>query len=368
MIWLMKIMLINSTQKIRAGIQSLSNILPENGHNVYIVTPDESRGSLDEKDDVEYFYYEANYIPGIRYTLPRFSFLNVLNKNICNMDIIHIYSYFYPACLISSFIADRTDTACVITIDSLPGIGWTYGNKFIDSIGKIYTHTFGRYTFKLADRIVLLGDYLKEDLYNFTEHDKIKVIPNGIDVSWYNSINLIDDKDNIQILYMGRLDPVKGLPLLFEALSILNNSGNGNYTLSLVGDGTMRDEYKNMCEKIGIDSTVDFLGYTDNPKKYYSDHDIVVLPSISEGQSTVLMEAQACGIPVVSTDTGGSREIVEVGKVISKRDPQMLANAILKVVEEYSPDQHKQARENIVKNYSYDSMYSEYIELYNSII
>jgi len=115
----------------------------------------------------------------------------------------------------------------------------------------------------------------------------------------------------LRILFVGRLIPFKGLPFLMEAISTL--SMNFPIELRIVGDGSMRAAWEEEAQKRGISNRTSFLGnlsLADVSHQMAWSH-VFVLPSVRESGGAVLLEAMACGRPVVAFDFGGPSEIVD---------------------------------------------------------
>lgn len=106
----------------------------------------------------------------------------------------------------------------------------------------------------------------------------------------------------------------------------------------ILGDGDKRNELKSLCSALNVDEDVQFPGFVDNPFAYMAAADVFVLSSIWEGLPNVLIEALACGTPVVSTDCpSGPREILQDGKygsIVPVGDDKALTEAIEKVLDE----------------------------------
>ncbi len=110
---------------------------------------------------------------------------------------------------------------------------------------------------------------------------------------------------------IGRLVPVKGMDLLIQAMpSILERFPHA--TLTLVGDGPLRNQLTCMAQHLSITHAIRFLGYSSNPFPFIRHASVVVIPSRSEAFSNVALEALSLGTPVVATDCpGGMREIAQ---------------------------------------------------------
>lgn len=117
-----------------------------------------------------------------------------------------------------------------------------------------------------------------------------------------------------RLLYTGRLAAVKGLPILLESLVSLKITYS-NLLLTVVGDGSERQQLEQMTAQLGLRDQVNFVGYQSQAKvrQYMQETDVFVLPSFAEGVPVSLMEALAAGVPVVTTQIAGIGELVENG-------------------------------------------------------
>ena len=153
---------------------------------------------------------------------------------------------------------------------------------------------------------------------------KVVLLPNGVDTKAFRPISA-EDKAELRkrldlpdemtiVLFVGRLEFVKGLDVLLHAWSQLPNHIRLRSLLILVGDGAEQNNLKRMSRALGIQETVIMVGERQIVHDYYSAADIFVLPSRSEGMPVALMEAMASGLPVIASNVGGSREVIEHGK------------------------------------------------------
>ena len=132
------------------------------------------------------------------------------------------------------------------------------------------------------------------------------------------------------ILGVGRLTEQKGFANLIRAFALLRQSREAR--LVLLGEGRQRASLVQLAETLGISNDVDMPGFVDNPFKYMANASVTALSSRYEGLPGVLIQAMACGCPVVSTDCpGGSREILDNGRygpLVAVNDPAALASAL----------------------------------------
>ncbi|MBI5352970.1 MAG: glycosyltransferase [Chloroflexi bacterium] len=142
------------------------------------------------------------------------------------------------------------------------------------------------------------------------------------------------DKSIPVILGAGRLTEQKDFKTLIIAFAILRK--DLDVRLIVLGEGEQRLELETLVQELGIDRDVDLPGYVENPYPYMKQSNVFVLSSAWEGLPTVLIEALACGCPVVSTDCpGGIREILSdgrYGELVPVGDSQSMAEALRKVI------------------------------------
>ena len=98
----------------------------------------------------------------------------------------------------------------------------------------------------------------------------------------------------------------------------------------MAGVGSLQNALQQQCQQLGIAHRVHFLGLVENMPRFYQGLDLFCLPSLAEGMPLCVLEAQACGVPVVMSDVGAAREIVcqASGHILSERDPDRLAQLL----------------------------------------
>lgn len=200
----------------------------------------------------------------------------------------------------------------------------------------------GFLTLKCADAAFVrcISDYNREHLVKSTGIDdsKFHVIHCGIDTSRFT----VDGKHPAErphkrtIVTVGNLVEQKGIRYLIEALSDPAIKRAACRTV-IVGDGLLREELTALASSLGVEA--EFTGAVDNSRimQFYREADLFVLPSVTcadghrDGIPVVLMEAMACGVPVISTGISGIPELVEdgvSGVLVPEKDPRALSGAI----------------------------------------
>lgn len=164
--------------------------------------------------------------------------------------------------------------------------------------------------------------------------DKLHIIHCGVDPNRYadRSLEAVRPSDEFRLAFVARLDHVKGVGELLEAIAVLADDMPG-LCLDLAGDGPGRAGYEKLTAKLGIADRVTFHGYVNQTgvAELLATADAYVLPSFAEGVPVGLMEAQASGLPVIATQVGGVSELVideETGFVCRPGDREQLAERI----------------------------------------
>ena len=138
------------------------------------------------------------------------------------------------------------------------------------------------------------------------------------------------------ITTVGRLVDLKDHPTLLRAFALVRERREA--ILQIVGVGPNEAQLVALAAELGVADDVHLLGWRDNPYSVLQESDMFVLSSTTEGFGIVIVEALACGLPVVSTDCrGGPREILddgESGLLVPVGDPESMAAAILRLIED----------------------------------
>jgi len=182
-----------------------------------------------------------------------------------------------------------------------------------------------------------------------------------------------NSKEAKKIVYVGRIAPKKGICDALNSIAELAMNFDPEIRFLVAGFGAYKKELQLQINALGIDNNVEFLGFikqTDLPRLYASC-DILVLPSLSEGLPNVIMEAMACGLPVVATAVGGIPELLGVnrGFLVPPNNSELLAEKIKQVLrdENLRVNTIKCAREYIEREHSYSTVRHKYINMFDEI-
>lgn len=165
--------------------------------------------------------------------------------------------------------------------------------------------------YRWADRVVCVSCSVKEHLIKTGEirENKGVVIYNPVSIPpAYDSIHR---STKFEIVYVGRLVKVKNLETLIRAFVRLKNE---EVHLTLVGEGTERENLERLAQELSVSNNVSFVGFCNEPSKYLCSADVFVLPSCSEGFGIAAVEAMFLKIPVLCSKVGGIPEFVKDGE------------------------------------------------------
>jgi glycosyltransferase involved in cell wall biosynthesis len=154
------------------------------------------------------------------------------------------------------------------------------------------------------------------------------LLPNAIDLSRFKQ-STVSIKNN-HLIMIGSLIDLKGQELAIRTIAELNKR-NIPIFMTLVGDGPNAHQLKELTKTLQIESLVEFTGFVDFPESLLQNASIYIHTSYSEAFGLVIVEAMACGLPVVCTDAIGNRDLIlegENGFMVRERDPKLLADKI----------------------------------------
>lgn len=234
---------------------------------------------------------------------------------------------------------------------------------------------------KKVDMFIAISAEIEENLKSDgISQNKIKRIANFIDFTQFFPLSAeskIGLKEKLGfrnvplVMFSGRFIQRKGINFLLQAWkNVVKVSPESK--LLLLGDGPMLQNMRNSASQLEIKDSVYFLGHTHQILDFLRASDIFVLPSLQEGMPNSLLEAMACGLPVVATRIGGVVDVVkdgENGVLVEPCNSQDIARGILKLLRDKEFARHIafNAFCTIKNLYSLDSIAPKYIELYKGL-
>lgn len=200
-----------------------------------------------------------------------------------------------------------------------------------------FTKLVAKGILKNASAVIALTEHMKGAMQALYSRDVI-VVPNGINLNEIAEREAEGGNPGKKILFVGRLHPVKGTQYLLGAMSIIHRE-LPEAKLILVGDGEERELLESLTDSLGIRECVEFAGRVPHERvqDYMNQAEVFVLSSLSEGFPVTILEAMACGLPVVATRVGGVPDIIEDGAngyLIDTENPEQIAEALLRVLQD----------------------------------
>jgi glycosyltransferase involved in cell wall biosynthesis len=201
----------------------------------------------------------------------------------------------------------------------------------------------------------------------------IATIPNGIDTERYHPSLNGAARPRVRLLFVGRLSVQKDLPTLIDALSHVVRQ-TPNVELHIVGDGPERARLQRMVSERHLSDRVTFRGWVNKDRiaECYQNADAFVLPSRYEGMPNVVLEAMACGLPIVATDIAGCEELVQEnvnGYLVPVGDSDALAARLTALVSDPALRQRMgSASRHAALARDWTSVARQYLELAQSLL
>lgn len=309
-----------------------------------------------------------------RLYIPRTSY-SVVKNIVKHVDIIHLMNHWTFLNILIYYAARRFKKPYVVCpAGALP----IYGRSKI--FKTIYNQVVGGKIIRNANGHVAIGmNELEQFKHYGIESERVTIIPNGVDPEDFQANDIADFRGRYNldsapfIMFMGRLNHIKGPDLLLRAFCNVKNEIL-NYHLVFVGpDGGMLRRLKKTVAESGVRDRVHFLGYLGglNKSQAYHAADLLVIPSRQEAMSIVVLEAGVTGTPVLLTNECGFDDVVRVGggHVVSA-SVGGLQKGLIKILRDQA--QLKTMGENLKKYvfdcFIWDAIINKYNELYLQIL
>lgn len=230
----------------------------------------------------------------------------------------------------------------------------------------------------VTDALIAISPEIRDGLLDLGigRPEQYRVIPLGFDLSEHNQVHGPSGalRARLQLAasvplvgIVGRLVPIKDHALVLRAMVRLPDAH-----LAVLGDGELRGELEAQVEQLGLSPRVHFVGWWTDIPAAMADLDVVVLSSRNEGTPGVLIEAGACARPVVSTDVGGVRSVVDdevTGLLVPRDDAEAMAAALERVLadRELASRLGHAGREHVA-HFSLDRLVTDIKALYGELL
>lgn len=257
------------------------------------------------------------------------------------------------------------------------------GAKVVSTVHSINIYdTFPSYkilTYKylyniVPNRIIAVSSAVRDYLIDFGVHrELLNVIENGVDfVGISNEYSHAVNEAELALVFLGRLEPQKGLDVLLDALAILDQVDHG-WSLDLIGDGSSRSDLEKKSKELRLSRRIRFHGIRKNPLALLADKSLFCMPSRREGFPISLLEALSVGLPAVVSNVGILPIIIKDGFngfVFDNESPAALAKKLIRF-RHVSTDEKQRMRLNARKtaaHYCIRECVSSYQNLFVSVL
>ncbi|WP_323593465.1 glycosyltransferase [Aliarcobacter butzleri] len=350
--------LINAGHQI--GVISVGYITPRYLFNKYNYKKEEKIDNINIERKYKQLYFPHRYIP--------FNFLKKgyvkmaedLYKKYINKfgipDIIHAHNFLYAG-IIAKFLKNKYGINYIITEHSSSFVLDKISNKKIKLIQNVAAN---------ASKVTAVSSSFNKILEKYTE-SSIDLLPNIVDDFFFQKDLKNKMSEDFTFLHIASLDKNKNQELLiksFEKIAKINDKIH----LNIAGAGNMRNILENLVKKIGIENQVSFLGLISQEKvrDEMMKSDCFVLTSNFETFGVVLIEALACGLPIISTKCGGPEDIVNYknGILIDVKNQVQLENAMFMMYEKVKEYDKLKLRNDANENFGQEAFVKNIIKYY----
>ena len=382
-----------------AFVYELSKRLQEDGFDIVVLAPHHEGAKRFEIVDgmkvyrFPYFYpvkyqrlvYEGGILPNLkRSNLAKiqvpllvlselFYAFKIIRKE--KIDVVHSH-WIIPSGLVGGIVRKIFGKPHITTAHA--GDVFTIRNsKILSKIGSV--------VFRNSDKVTANSIYTKNVILSIenTIKKNVEIIPMGVDTSRFNPNKASDLRNSFSaeylVLSVGRLVDKKGIKYLIMAMeNVVKEFPSAK--LIIGGSGPEREKLEQLSEGLNLQENVIFVGYIKNSDlpTYYASSDIFVLPSIetkggdTEGLGVVLLEAMACGTPVIGSDMGGITDIIKDernGFLTRPKNPEDIAEKIIRLLSDGGSRQKfsEEGLKTVQEKFSWNIVTGKFVEVYGGL-
>lgn len=328
-------------------------------------------------DGITYRIFPSKYLLKFEYSPSMLKKLQeVLNEEV----IIHLHGIVYPNSYIILKSINKDVPIVAQSHEASPTLSEALFKrthfKYIKKLEfpfKMVESSLQNHFFKNINYFFCLSNDEKDSYSKFS--DNITIQPMGIDFNKFKQIdrkralNSLELPDQSYILYVGRLNKIKGLDYLLKGFKKI--LANEDKTLLLAGEGPYRNKVESLSKKLGIEDNVKILGYIPHKMLpyYYNVSDMTIFPSITDCYPIVPMESLACRTPLLATNVGAVQEITNNYKGGFKIIPPFDSDAIWKGFRSLDVDGIKTQIDikNAEKHYDWDNIIKNTVKVYDKL-
>ncbi len=355
----------------KGGIEQVSfeqsKRLTEMGYQIDVLTSKfEGRNTNPIKGITIHHYPSMNVAKrfGVPYPIISFEAYKMFTKIIGKCDLVHAHGHVYMASCLAGIVAKRLKKPFIVTQHNT----FIDYRSFLNIVEEVNDLVIGKSVLRNADRITTVSkETMKYVLRLGADKTKTQVIYNGVDINNFRPVNKNESRTKLGlpknrkiVLSVRRLVYKNGLGTLIESVPKVAKK-HPDVLFVVAGKGPSRKLIEDRIKELGISQNITLAGFVPDEllPAYYDAADYFILPSASgEGLPLVLLEAMACGLPVIATAVGGTPEIIKHmknGVLVPPIDPEAMAEATSKLLSEtkLGKTMGEEARRNVEANYTW---------------
>lgn len=287
----------------------------------------------------------------------------LFNAKLDDFDIVDCQGFPYFSCYTSKL---KNRKNLVITVHEV----WNnYWYEYLGKVG-IFGKLIEKGIFHLTKNVICVSQLTFENMIENKYPDNATIIANGVNTNEITFIN--PHRDYVDIVFAGRLIPEKNVELIINAISKVVRKHH-QVKCKIIGNGPSEAHLKQLTSSMGLEDNIIFRDFCEDQDELYSmikSSSCLVLPSKREGFGIIVIEANACGVPVITLDypMNAAKDLINKDNGwLVKDDSEELASLICKIIDEgISSSQRKHCRDN-AKQYDWNHITSLTEKYYYSI-
>lgn len=248
--------------------------------------------------------------------------------------------------------------------------GREYWKEYLGGLGNI-AYVIEKLSVLMPDRIISVSEHTTNKLKNDLLSKKdIITISNGVDFEKIKKIHASSEKSDV--IFAGRLFSHKNVDMLIKSIAALNEN-RPDIKCLIIGDGSEEKNLEALTQKLNLEKNIKFFGFLENHDDVYAlmkSSKVFVLPSTREGFGIVVIEANACGIPVITINhkDNAARDLIEEGKngFVCQLNEEEIAKRIIRILENNSGRNMKEACKDLAKKYDWGKIVDEIEKIYRT--
>lgn len=277
-------------------------------------------------------------------------------------DIIHVHNL-YLAGIVANNIKKKYNVPFVITEHSSVFLRKGFLTK---RNLKIASEVFNN-----ASKLIVVSESLKKSISKILPVIKIEILPNMVDTSFFKPLKKANNRNYINFISVGNLDKNKNHSLLIDAFFKLSKTIQ-NIDLKICGEGPEKQNLQDKIVNLKIDNKIKLMGFQNRKQllEMYRNSDCLVHTSNYETFGVVIIEALSCGLPFISTRSGGPEDIYEkpFGFLVDCNNAAMLKQSMMKFINEKDDFSKEIIRNKTISIYSHQVFLKEILKIYNEAL